>query len=268
VTDLDELRRIAYGRTTSPADEAAAADARIALAAHENEQQRAADLHAGDLRAAEVRDHPEHEPSDAARHDDPAAPEDGPGRLRRLVSSWRVWAVPACAAFVVGIALAGASVYLFSTTPPDDTNPGTVPDYALVDPYAEGTLAIPSGPAITGNLDAAEIALARPQSQGDALEVVDTLIDAGSVRLITSSGFVSVYAARSVDAQLCLVAIDTSQQMFDETSTAQTMVRNCAAPDVFAAQGVEVEVSDLAGRRARMHWDGSEVATTVMVTAD
>jgi len=269
VTDLDELRRIAYGRTTSPADEEAAATARVALADHAAEQQRAAERRAVEQEAAEQRaeeqravelgGHPEHPQNET--HQQGAADE--PGRLRRLVTSWRVWAVPACAAFVVGVALTAASAHLYSTTTPDDTTPRTAPDYALVDPNAEGTLAIPSGPVIAGDLAAAELAFARPQSQGDALEVVDSKIDAGSVRLISSSGFVTVYAARSVDGQLCLVAVDTSQQMFDQTSTSQTMIRNCATPDVFSAQGLEVEASDPADQRITMHWDGAEVMTTL-----
>ena len=267
MTDLDELRRIAYGRTTSPADEEAAATARVALADHAAEKLRAAERRAAEQRAEEQRaevqraaelggEQPQYE-----THQQGAADE--PGRLRRLVTSWRVWAVPACAAFVVGSVLAAASVYLFVSTTPDDTTPSTAPDYALVDPNAEGTLAIPSGPVIAGDLAAAELAFARPQSQGDALEVIDSKIDAASVRLISSSGFVTVYAARSVDGQLCLVAVDTSQQMFDQTSTSQTMIRNCATPDVFSAQGLEVEASDPADQRITMHWDGAEVMTTL-----
>jgi len=271
VTDLDELRRIAYGRTTSPADEEAAVTARVALADHAAEQQRVAarraaeqraelqraeHLRDAELRAAELRDG-----RDPAQNETPA---DEPGRLRRLVSAWRVWAVPAFAAFVVGIALTGASVYLVSTTAPDGANPSNEPDFPLVDPIAEGTLAIPSGPMIVGDLAAAELALARPQSQGDALEVVDSFIDASSVRLIDSSGFVTLYAARSVDAQLCLVAVDKSRQLFDEASKSTATIVTCVAPDVFAAQGLAVEVSDPARGRITMNWNGSEVSTTTI----
>ena len=266
MTDLDELRRIAYGRTTSPADEEAAATARVALADHAAEQQRAAERRAAEQRAeeqraeeqaAELGGHPEHPQNET--HQQGAADE--PGRLRRLVTSWRVWAVPACAAFVVGSVLAGASVYLFVSTTPDDTIPRTAPDYALVDPYAEGTLAIPSGPVIPGDLAAAELAFARPQSQGDALEVADSSIDASSVRLITSLGTAIIYAARTVDAQLCLVVLDRSQQFFDATATSETTIRTCATPEVFATQGLSFEISDAVGGRERMHWNGGEVST-------
>ena len=273
MTDLDELRRIAYGRTTGPADEEAAATARVALADHAAEQLRAAaELRASELREAEQQEaeqraHTEQPHPEQPDHEQPV-PADEPGRLRRLVASWRVWAVPACAAFLVGIALTAASAHLYSATTADDTTARTAPDYPLVDPTAEGTLAIPSGPVVAGDLAAAEQTLARPQSQGDALESVDSMIDAGSVRLITSSGFVSVYAARSFDARLCLVAIDTTKRMFDETSSAATTIQTCVAPDVFAAQGIEIDASDPADRRMTLHWDGSEVTTTEPVTAE
>jgi len=265
VTDLDELRRIAYGRTTSPADEEAAATARVALADHAAEKLRAAERRAAEQRAEEQRAEVQRaaelggEQLQYETHQQGAADE--PGRLRRLVTSWRVWAVPACAAFVVGSVLAGASVYLFVSTTPDDTIPRTAPDYALVDPYAEGTLAIPSGPVIPGDLAAAELAFARPQSQGDALEVADSSIDASSVRLFTSLGTAIIYAARTVDAQLCLVVLDRSQQFFDATATSETTIRTCATPEVFATQGLSFEISDAVGGRERMHWNGGEVST-------
>ena len=274
MTDLDELRRIAYGRTTSPADEEAAATARVALADHAAEQQRAAERRAAEQRAeeqraeeqraAELGGHPE-QPQNETHHQGAA---DEPGRLRRLASARRVWAVPAAAAFVVGSVLAGASVYLFVSTTPDDTIPRTAPDYALVDPYAEGTLAIPSGPVIPGDLAAAELAFARPQSQGDALEVADSSIDASSVRLITSLGTAIIYAARTVDAQLCLVVLDRSQQFFDATATSETTIRTCATPEVFATQGLSFEISDAVGGRERMHWNGGEVSTFSYWAAD
>lgn len=270
MTDLDELRRIAYGRTTSPADEEAAATARVALADHAAEQLRAAERRAAEQEAAErsaAEQNAAELPDDAGQVPN-ESPEEAPGRLRRLVTSWRVWAVPAAAAFVVGSVLAGASVYLFVSTTPDDTTPSTAPDYALVDPYAEGTLAIPSGPVIPGDLGAAELAFARPQSQGDALEVADSSIDASSVRLITSLGTAIIYAARTVDAQLCLVVLDRSQQFIDETATSETTIRTCATPEVFATQGLSFEISDAVGGRQRMHWNGGEVSTFSYWAAD
>ena len=270
MTDLDELRRIAYGRTTSPADEEAAATARVALADHAAEQLRAAERRAAEQEAAErsaAEQNAAELPDDAGQVPN-ESPEEAPGRLRRLVTSWRVWAVPAAAAFVVGSVLAGASVYLFVSTTPDDTIPRTAPDYALVDPYAEGTLAIPSGPVIPGDLGAAELAFARPQSQGDALEVADSSIDASSVRLITSLGTAIIYAARTVDAQLCLVVLDRSQQFIDETATSETTIRTCATPEVFATQGLSFEISDAVGGRQRMHWNGGEVSTFSYWAAD
>jgi hypothetical protein len=120
MSELDDLRRIAYGRTTSAAEEAAAADARAALARHDAavRAERAA-LEADAFartRAAERAPVSDGEP-DADEHATLTIVEvgDEPGLLRRFAASWRVWAVPAFTAFVAGIVLTVTSgVFVFT----------------------------------------------------------------------------------------------------------------------------------------------------------
>ena len=227
MSELDDLRRVAYGRTSTPEEEAAAAAARAELEAREE-------------RPVEVpaADEPEFAEPDTAEVID--EPSDEPGQLRRLATTWRAWAAPALAGFVVGIVLTAAcGAALFSerqAAAPENT---TAPTPRIEE--AQGTLAIESG-----NLAAATAVLARPQEAKDTLAALDGSIDPASTRMLRTFSAYTVYAATSIHDEICFLLIDESPNT----------VVTCAPASGFSIGGLALGRME-GDENVRVHWDGT-----------
>jgi len=256
MSELDDLRRIAYGRTGSVAEEAAAADARAALARHEAASRAAREAdefvraRASAATAAAAEPEPEQPPAPAE-----AAAPDEPGYLRRLSATWRLWALPVVDAFVVGVAVTVASGMVIlqasRTGPAPETNTSQrfLDDSQLITPGVaeEGTLAVESG-----DLEAATAVLARPRTAEDLIVALVRPIDSESTRLLGSMSGRSVYAAASENGEICLVIV----------SAPAAQEAACVPPSAFSTQGVAV--ARIFGTDAvRVHWDGVDLVETV-----
>ena len=256
MSELDDLRRIAYGRTGSVAEEAAAADARAALARHEAASRAAREAdefvraRASAATAAAAEPEPEQPPAPAE-----AAAPDEPGYLRRLSATWRLWALPVVVAFVVGVAVTVASGMVIlqasRTGPAPETNTSQrfLDDSQLITPGVaeEGTLAIESG-----DLEAASLVLNRPREASDFILELDDSIVPDSTRLLKALDASAAYAAMSQDGEICLIVISGPIN----TDMA------CALPSGFAGQGLSIAWGKSA-QSVRVHWDGVDVVETV-----
>ena len=254
MSELDDLRRVAYGRTGSVAEEAAAADARAALARHEAASRAAREAdefvraRASDPATAEPE--PEQLPAPAE-----AVAPDEPGYLRRLSATWRLWALPVVAAFVVGVAVTVASGMVIlqasRTGPAPETNTSQrfLDDSQLITPGVaeEGTLAVE-----TGDLEAASLVLNRPRESSDVILELDELIVPESTRLLDAMPMRSAYAGMSTGGEICLIVV---------SGPGNTDI-SCAPPSGFAIQGVAM-ARVFNGEDVRLHWDGSDVLTTM-----
>jgi hypothetical protein len=254
MSELDDLRRIAYGRTTSAAEEAAAADARAALARHDAavRAERAA-LEADAFartRAAERAPVSDGEP-DADEHATLTIVEvgDEPGLLRRFAASWRVWAVPAFTAFVAGIVLTVASgVFVFTmagsagVTRATDTGPRYIDDSELLDPGA----VVGQAP---GNLERATALLASAQSSEDIPPFPDESVDPTTTHALSTASSSQVFASMSTEGNICLTVY---------TGVDASSYGACSAPSTFALRGIWVE-SQSDGVVTRMSWNGEKV---------
>ena len=241
MSEIDELRRVAYGRTAGPADEAAAASARARLAELETPEP---------TPTTEVEPSRELEPESGVEPDGPITltlvdPDDDPGYLHRLTASWRVWAVPAFAAFVIGIVLAVASgILLLRGLPVGD---GTRPDDVVT-----------SGEAVEapkpGNLEVATAVLNSRQGPDDTAHPFDSSIEiepatAHALRITADQ---LVYAAMSVDGEICMLVAETASGI--STST-------CLSPSQFVTQGIWLGML-ASGHNLTVHWDGIVVTET------
>ena len=243
MTEIDELRRVAYGRTSTPAEEQAAAAARSQLAAleapqPETEQRSAHDDSAGSVQPA---DHAsETDAFETATFETYAFETyafetyDEPGYLRRLASSWRVWAVPAFVTFVIGIAITVASG-LFVL---QGLSTGAPQPISLSEPESQ-----------PGNLDRARALLGSAQSSEDIAPMVDESIDPATTHALVSPSEMRFFGANSLKGHFCLIAVD---------DTAGSTFSTCAPPERFARDGVWVgTIAD--GVNLTMRWDGENV---------
>jgi hypothetical protein len=223
------LRRLAFGRVSTPAEEVAAEDARRELALIEA---RAAERrHALDAAIAAVLDVP------SAPAEPLAAPTPDPEPPRR-----RGWLAPALVGLGVGAALALGAVWSTGggAAPAAVSSPSpTALDYFLGDP-PEST----RGP---GDLAAAEAWFLREQTEEDLVGVGELRpeFDRDSVRLVHSSGAARVWLARQVDGRYCLETTETESQITNGT---------CVAADLFAEQGLTVSSNVLDAA-----WNGAQV---------
>jgi hypothetical protein len=238
MTEIDELRRVAYGRTSTPAEEAASAAARSQLAALEAPQPETCQPSAHDAPAESV------QPADdgfATAAFETAAFEthDEPGYLRRLAYSWRVWAVPAFVTFVIGIAITAASGLFvlqgLRTTAPQpisvgDSEPGSQP----------------------GNLERARALLGSAQSADDIAPMVNESVDPATTHALVSPSHMRFFGANSLKGHFCLIAVDDA---------AGSSISTCAPPERFARDGVWVgTIAD--GVNLTLRWDGEKVTET------
>jgi hypothetical protein len=227
------LRRLAFGRTSTPEEESAAADARAELATIEAraEQRRRAVEVAIDA----VLDVPESEPADESVDETPV--DDDAARRRG-------WVWPALAGVAVGATLAAGAVWSMggAGVPAAVSSPtptATALDYFLGDP-PEST----RGP---GDLAAAEGWFTREQTEEDLVGVGELRpeFDRESVRLVHSSDAARVWLARQVDGKYCLETTETETQITNGT---------CVAADLFAEQGLTVSSNVLDAA-----WNGAQV---------
>jgi len=235
MSEIDELRRVAYGRTSGAAEEAAAASARARLA---------------ELETPEPTPAAAMEPHTEVDSDGPIAltlvdPDDEPGLLHRFAASWRVWAAPAFAAFVIGIVLAVASgVLLLRGLPVGD---GSSADTVVT-----------SGESVEapmpGNLEVATARLNSRQDAEDTSHPFDSSIevDPVTVHALRVSADQQVYAAVSVDGEICMMVVEVASGISGST---------CLAPSQFVTQGIWLGMLT-SGHDLTVHWDGITVTET------
>ncbi|WP_411699772.1 hypothetical protein [Conyzicola sp.] len=240
MTELDDLRRVAYGRTSNAAEEAAAVEARAALAERE--------AHAREI----VDDGASASAVSGGVTLDVVEVYDEPGYLHRLVATWRVWAVPAFAAFVVGIALAVASGLLVlnaATREDGDESPADRSETAEPAVPHTGTLALGPG----GDLEAATAQLAMPQSPDDAVANLDAEINPSTTQLLRATPTDTAYAAMSHDGKICLLVLWIGD-------SSPTWI--CVVPSEFLGVGLTImRVDDK--EAVMLHWDGVTVVETI-----
>jgi len=232
MTEIDELRRVAYGRTSTPGEEAAAAAARSQLAALEAPRPETRQPSAQDEPAESVQTADDLAAADFETYDEP-------GYLRRLASSWRVWAVPAFVTFVIGIAITVASGLFvlqgLRTSAPQpisvgESEPGSQP----------------------GNLERARALLGSAQSADDIAPMVNESVDPATTHAIVSPSDMRFFGANSLTGHFCLIAVDDA---------AGSSVSTCAPPERFARDGVWVgTIAD--GVNLTLRWDGEKVTET------
>jgi hypothetical protein len=239
MTDLDELRRIAYGRTTSADEESAAARARVELAARE---------------VVVVEEAPVPEPTPEPDDDFPLSiiePDDEPGYLRRLAASWRVWAVPAFAAFVIGIALAAASgVLIFNSMRFGDGSSAITPGTNTSERFLEGSTVLDLPEPIPGNVKAANARLAEPQQPEDVPDPAGAEVLPESTRLIYASPTERAYAGSSPDYPYCLLLTDLTMGQTSMT---------CSSEENFELNSMSITVSQSITQKFSVLWDGAAV---------
>jgi hypothetical protein len=219
--------RAAYGRTSTPSDEARAAEAaRELLELERQDAARSAALHRAALDAADARVRRAH-------------------RIRSRVV--RVSSV----LVVLGLSAAGAAMW-FSPPAPGDDQP-------FVDTMELGhrevaplPTRVPDGAVTTGSAASAERWFDEAQTDADLAPVeLPDPIDPSTTRVVsTDTPGWTVWIAKDADANLCLVV--------HESATAEA-VAACATPDDFTASGVLV--SSVGSTSISAFWDGFDVRT-------
>jgi hypothetical protein len=156
-----------------------------------------------------------------------------------------VWAVPAFAAFVIGIVLAVASgVLLLRGLPVGD---GTSADTVVTSGEAARA-------PIPGNLEVATAVLNSRQSPEDTANAFDSSIEieAATVHALRVTSEQQVYAAESVDGEICMMVVEIASGISSST---------CLAPSQFVTQGIWLGMLT-SGHDLTVHWDGIVVTET------
>jgi len=247
--EVDRLRRLAFGRTSTEAEERAAEAALVELARIDAEIDAERELaRQAALPVAEPVEEPVAELVEA-----PIEPE--PRR-------WRRWIAPAAVGLVVGALIATGIAFahppavvsnpsaLPSSTSVTDNGASTNVNYFLGDApdqtgSSDGTLA---GMTSTGgDLQAAAVWFEKPQTDEDLVDVGTLLpeFDRGSVRLVHASSIARAWVAKRVDGQLCL---EVTVSETDYTSG------SCALPQDFSDRGLTVSSDTITVR-----WNGGQV---------
>jgi hypothetical protein len=247
MTELDDLRRVAYGRTSSPAEEAAAAAARAELAAHERRLlQVRAEREAAEF--AQARGIDVHAPAESEAPGgvtvDVVEVDDERGYARRHRATWRVWAGPAFVAFVFGVVLTVASGVLVLNAQRLGDGSSTGTEIVVGEPT---TLAIGSG-----NLQAATAELSTPRDAEDAVPNLDAQLDPSTTHLLRATTAELTYAAMSLDGKICLIV-----RWVDDDDAPWT----CTVPSGFPAAGLAIGRADNE-ETVMLHWDGVTVTET------
>lgn len=259
-TEAERLRRVAFDRTSTPDEEAAAELARRELARLEGEaQERRAALDRAIDAALEPQAHPEVDGDDADTATSrtttgtttgittgtttAAATQAARGEPETAPSRRPAWLVPATIALVLGV-VATSAVWAWQGAPktPAAVSASGSPtpiEYFLGDP--------PDETAEPGDLAAAEVWFERDQTDEDLVGVGELRpeFDRDSVRLVHSSPVARVWVAKQVDGRLCLETTDTFSQVTNGT---------CAIPAEFALRGLSVASNVLTA-----DWNGPQV---------
>ena len=251
---LARLRRLAFGRTETGEDEAAAAEARRELEAiAAGERARRDGLDRAIAAALRHRAHPALDDTESAaaraaapatRVDDPRIDDTDIDDDTYAASARRSWLLPAAAGLVVGALAVAALAWAFrpevgaSEAPsPRPTSTGT--SYFLGEP--------PASTAVPGDLAAAETWFDSVQTEDDLVGVGELRpeFDRDSVRLVHSSALARVWLAKRVDGKLCL-----------ETTESATLITSgtCATADDFTSRGLSVSSNVLTAS-----WNGGQV---------
>ena len=252
-TDLERLRRIAFGRTSTDAEVAAAAAARLRLAELEaaasleasREQQRRAAAEREALQRASAREatgvaHPLD-----ADGDDSGDDTDAPARTARR----RAWLLPAAAGLLVGAVLGGGALWLARPAPvePPAVSASQNPSDGGINYFlGEPTESLPPG-----DVEAALAWFSRVQTEEDLVGVPElrSEFDRNSVRLVHSAPAARVWIARQTDGKICL-----------ETTATATQITNgsCVDPEEFGREGVRVDSAVLSAV-----WTGSQLSVVL-----
>lgn len=218
---LDELRRLAFGRTRTPADERAAAAAQLSL--HRREQ-------------AAI--------EDAAALGDRGHPSGvSPRRPRER------WLSSGIVASVAGAAVAAVLVLAGSV---DDVPAALPAPTARPAPTKTATLDVPA-PNGPGNVVAAAQWFLTPRSPDDAFPHLDRFdsIDPDTTRLVPGAGSSwSLWVAATTDGRLCLLTTDTAR---GNAATA------CVPQAAFTNSGLTLTYTDGVGNRFGAYWDGNNI---------
>jgi hypothetical protein len=245
--ELDDLRRVAFDRTSSAEDEARAAEAHASLIALErahHARKAALSTAVAAVLAA---------PTVAA----PVQVSDGEPGVEVAVgnirppSLWRRLALPV-GAFALGIAVAAVAVPMLFTADAADpvTDFGTGEGLLPPEPVEAGALR-------PGDLEAAERWLAQPQTQTDLVELQFEDIDPSTTRLAAGgAGTGTTWVARDDDGGLCVVVT---------IGDASSFAASCSPPDMFVLHGAMVSLNQgVAGTPSiEAAWDGAHVYVTV-----
>ena len=250
--EVERLRRVAFDRTSTPEEEAAAEIARRELAHLEREEQTGREALARAIDTVlEAEAHP---PPVVAVSGDVVAvsgdadPVSGDAYLENDAFEKEsprrpAWIVPAAVALVLGVAATSAVwAWQGSAETPAALSVSRSPtpiEYFLGDP--------PDATAEPGDLEAAEVWFEREQTEEDLVGVGELRpeFDRASVRLVHSSPVARVWVAKQVDGRLCLETTDTFSQVTNGT---------CAAAAEFAVRGLSVASNVLTA-----DWNGPQV---------
>lgn len=256
--ELERLRRLAFGRTTTDAEVAAAAAAGRSLAAleaedalaREAEERARAERDAGERAAAADAAEPAHPlTTDGAADDnfdgEPAA------------SRWRAWLLPVGAGILVGAFAVGGAMWVARPWP---SEPGAAVSENLdggINYFLGGE---PDGEPGDGAVDDS-LPPGDPEAAGRWFEPLQTPadlvgvpelrpeFDRGSVRLVHSSSEARVWVTRKTDGSLCLETTETDTQATNGT---------CASPEDFAAESLRVTSGALTAT-----WSGSQLSVVL-----
>jgi hypothetical protein len=242
-TDLERLRRIAFGRTSTDAEVAAAAAARLRLA----QLEAAASLEAareldgdGDHAGGEFGGNPA---ADSGDPDDNLGDDtDAPARTARR----RAWLLPAAAGLLVGAVLGGGALWLARPAPVEP--PAVSASQNPSDGGINYFLGEPTETLPPGDVEAALAWFSQVQTEEDLVGVPElrSEFDRNSVRLVHHSPAARVWIARQTDGKLCL-----------ETTATATQITNgsCVDPEEFARDALRVDSAVLTAA-----WTGSQLS--------
>ena len=253
--ELERLRRLAFGRTTTDAEVAAAATARLRLGAIEAEA-------AARALALEERERADREAFQRARAEDEARQAhplaaldaDDPVTVPVPAPRRRSWLLPAAAGLLVGAVVAGGAAWALAPGPSEPATATSEPaqgglNYFLGDEPADDTADDEKVPP--GDVDAAWRWFEREQTAEDLVGVPELRpeFDSGSVRLVHSSDNARVWVTMQTDGKLCL-----------ETTEITTQVTNgsCMGTDDFAVEALRVESNELTAV-----WTGTELSVVL-----
>ena len=266
--EREQLRRLAFGRTTTDAEVAAAATARLRLGALEaedaaraleREERARADREASRRARALAEAHQAHPLTGTGTGTSAVTgtgtgtgtgEDEDEGETDPEPARWRARLLPAAVGLLVGAAVVGGVVWATVPAPggtvaqsPSPAASGGV-NYFLGEP--------PVGEELPpGDVAAAQRWFAPAQTEEDLVGVPELRedFDRGSVRLVHSSPAARVWVARKTDGSLCLETTETASQITSGS---------CVIPEEFARRSLLVGSDALTAV-----WSGSELSVVL-----